>query len=80
MARAISRGIRMRCKDCNLPQKYENDEYETQIPCALFGYDNYDEHFKVYANGDEGCIHRKSTIEKLWKKQEEYMANDLSHL
>lgn len=57
----------MRCKDCNLPQRYENDEYETQIPCALFGYDNDDEHFREYANGDEGCIHRKSTIEKWWK-------------
>lgn len=79
MARTACGGGRMKCKDCNLLQKYENDEYETQIPCALFGYDNDDEHFRGYANGDEGCIHRKSTIEKWWKKQEEYMVNGTSH-
>lgn len=39
--------------------------------CGLFGWDNFDEHFKGYSDGEDGCIHRKATIEKWYKEQEE---------
>ena len=62
----------MRCKDCPVTPYYDYSE-DVSI-CGLFGYDNDNEHFRDFANGDEGCIHRKSTILK-WLQEEEYMCN-----
>lgn len=57
----------MKCKDCSVPPIY--DYQENCKLCGLFGWDNDDEHFKVYADGEDGCIHRKTTIEK-WYSEE----------
>lgn len=65
----LLRGGRMKCKDCIVPQMYDYQENCTL--CCLFGWDNFDEHFKVYSDGENGCIHRKATIEKWYKEQEE---------
>lgn len=59
----------MKCKDCIVPPIY--DEQEHCKLCGLFGWDNFDEHFKTYSDGEDGCIHRKATIEKWYKEQEE---------
>ena len=61
----------MKCKDCNVPPIY--DYAENCSLCGLFGWDNDDEHFKEYADGSEGCIHRKATIDKWYKEQEKAM-------
>ena len=63
----------MRCKDCPVPPYY--DYSENVSICGLFGYDNDNEHLRGFANGEEGCIHRKSTILKWWKEQKECMRN-----
>jgi hypothetical protein len=57
----------MKCKDCTVPPMY--DYQENCKLCGLFGWDNFDEHFKVYADGEDGCIHRKATIEKLYNEE-----------
>jgi len=57
----------MRCKDCPIPPMYDHSEHAKL--CGLFGWDNDDEHFTTYANGDEGCIHRKKTLEKWWNER-----------
>jgi hypothetical protein len=59
----------MKCKDCTVPPIY--DYQENCKLCGLFGWDNFDEHFKVYADGEDGCIHRKATIEKWYKEENE---------
>lgn len=61
----------MKCKDCDVPPTY--DYAENCSLCGLFGWDNNDEHFKEYADGSEGCIHRKATIDKWYKEQEKAM-------
>lgn len=61
----------MKCKDCNVPPTY--DYAENCSLCGLFGWDNDDKHFKEYADGSEGCIHRKATIDKWYKEQEKAM-------
>ena len=43
---------------------------ETVPPAA---WDNNDEHFKEYADGSEGCIHRKATIDKWYEKYKKAM-------
>ena len=58
---------KMKYKDCSVPPIY--DYQENCKLCGLFGWDNDDKHFKVYADGEDGCIHRKATIEK-WYKEE----------
>lgn len=60
----------MKCKDCSVPPIY--DYSENCKLCGLFGWDNNDEHFKVYADGEDGCIHRKATIEKWYNLNENY--------
>lgn len=65
----------MKCKDCSVPPIY--DYSENCELCGLFGWDNFDEHFKFYSDGEDGCIHRKATIEKWYKeklKSQEKMA------
>ncbi len=57
----------MKCDDCPIPKQYDYGE-NAEI-CSLFGWDNDDEHFKMYADGSDGCVHRKSTLEKWWKRQ-----------
>lgn len=42
----------MKCKDCSVPPIY--DYSENCKLCGLFGFDNNDEHFKVY--GLEGSL------------------------
>lgn len=61
----------MKCKNCKVPPIY--DEQEHVELCGLFGWDNNDEHFCEYADGDFGCIHIKATIEKWWKQQEDWL-------
>jgi len=55
----------MRCSECNIPRDYDYQEH-TEL-CGLFGWDNENEHFKEYYDGSDGCIHRKSTLDKWWK-------------
>lgn len=55
----------MKCSECNIPREY--DAQERVHLCGLFGWDNEDEHFKEYSDGQEGCIHRKATLDKWWK-------------
>ena len=56
----------MRCKDCPIPPYFDYSENEEL--CRLFGYDNDDKHFKEFADGESGCIHRKATLEKWWEE------------
>ena len=49
--------VNTRLKMQTIRSKVENRKYR------LFGWDNNDERFKVYFDGEDGCIHRKATIE-----------------
>ena len=41
----------MKCDKCPIPKQYEYGE-NVEI-CSLFGWDNDDEHFKMYADGSD---------------------------
>lgn len=36
--------------------------------CKMLFWVRECEHFKMYADGSDGCIHRKATLEKWWKQ------------
>lgn len=53
----------MRCKDYKLNGHFVYDSTDDCDWCPLFGCDNRNEHYREFANGDDGCIHRKKTID-----------------